>query len=301
MISRISTFGQSTSMLTTTLKVQAKLADQQTQTSSGLKSTTYGGLGKDSSSVLRLQSQSTQLAAENTAASNATAIVNASYSALGSIADLATTIKSQLASMLSGTTTDTDTITQYATDWLSDLQALLNSQSGDTYLFGGTATNTAPADFSDADYDPTADTSVADTGYYQGSTTGRTLTTTDGQTINLSVSANSSALEELARALKMVLASPTDSSVISSAYDMVSDAVSGVGALQEQVSIQASSLSDLTERNTAKIDSIDTLVSNLKDADLSETAILSTQYETQLEAMYSMISSLSKLSLSKYL
>ncbi|MFT4254458.1 MAG: flagellin [Caulobacter sp.] len=301
MISRIATYGQSSASLAATLKVQAKLADQQTQTSSGLKSTTYGGLGKDSSSVLRLQSQSSQLTAENSAASTATAIANASYSALGSIADLASTIQSQLASMMSGASSDSDTVTAYVTDWLSDLEALLNSKSGDTYLFGGTATSTAPVDFSDADYDPTVDTSASDTSYYQGSSSVRTLTTADGQTISLSVTADSSAFEELARALKMVLASPTDSTVISSAYDMVSDAVTSVGTLQEKVSIQAASLSDLTDRNTAKIDSIDTLVSNLKDADLSETAILSTQYETQLEAMYSMISSLSKLSLSKYL
>ncbi len=301
MISRIATFNHSNTMLTASLKVQAKLADQQAQTASGLKSTTYGGLGKDTGSLLRLSSQSAALTAENSAASTAAAYVNASYSALGDIADLATTIKTQLASMMSSTTTDADTMTQYATSWLNDLQALLNSNSAGVYLFSGTAGAAAAVDYSDTDYDPTADTSVADTNYYQGSGAGRTFTTTDGQTINLSVTADSSAFEELARALKMVIASPSDTTVISSAYDMVSDAVTGVGSLQEQVSLQASTLSDLTSRNEAKIDSIDTLSSNLKDADLAETAVLATQYETQLEAMYSMISTLSSLSLSKYL
>lgn len=301
MISRIATFGHSNAMLSASLKVQAKLADQQTQTSSGLKSTSYGGLGKDTSSLLRLSSQSTALTAENAAATTATAYVNAAYSALGDIADLATTIKTQLASMLSSTTIDSDTTAQYAANWLNDLQTLLNSSSAGVYLFSGTAGDAAAADYGDADYDPTADTSVADTGYYQGSSTARTFTTTDGQTLNLSVTADSSAFEELARALKMVIASPSDTSVISSAYDMVSDAVTGVGSLQEQVSIQASTLNAVIERNEAKIDSIDALTSNLKDADLAETAVLATQYETQLQAMYSMISSLSDLSLSKYL
>jgi flagellar hook-associated protein 3 FlgL len=291
MISRIATFGHSTTMLAATLKVQAKLADQQAQTASGLKSTTYGGLGDNTGSLLRLSSQSTALTAEN-------AYVNAAYSALGDIADLATTIKTQLASMISSTTIDAATTAQYATNWLNDLQALMNSTSGGTYLFSGTAGDTAAADFSDVDWDASAG---ADADYYQGSSSTRTFTTTDGQTIGLSVSGGSAAFEKLARALSMIIASPDDSSVVSAAYDLAGEALTGVGSLQEQVSIQASTLDRLIERNESKIESIDTLASNLKDADLAETAVLATQYETQLEAMYSMISSLSSLSLSKYL
>lgn len=298
MISRIATFGHSTTMLAASLKVQAKLADQQAQTASGLKSTTYGGLGSNTGSLLRLSSQSTSLTAENAAAKTATAYVNAAYSALGDIADLATTIKTQLASMISSTTIDAATTAQYATNWLNDLQALMNSTSGGAYLFSGTAGDAAAADFSDADWDPASGTS---TGFYQGSSSTRTFTTTDGQTINLSVSGGSAAFEKLARALSMIIASPDDSSVVSSAYDLASEALTGIGSLQEQVSLQASSLDSLIERNEAKIESIDTLASNLKDADLAETAVLATQYETQLEAMYSMISSLSSLSLTKYL
>lgn len=298
MISRIATFGHSTTMLAATLKVQAKLADQQAQTASGLKSTSYGGLGSNTGSLLRLSSQSTALTAENAAAQTATAYVNAAYSALGDIADLATTIKTQLASMISSTTIDSATTAQYATNWLNDLQALLNSTSGGTYLFSGTAGDTAAADFDDVDWDASAG---ADTDYYQGSSSTRTFTTTDGQTIGLSVSGGSAAFEKLARALSMIIASPDDASVVSAAYDLTGEALTGVGSLQEQVSIQASTLDRLTERNEAKIESIDTLASNLKDADLAQTAVLATQYETQLEAMYSMISSLSSLSLSKYL
>lgn len=298
MISRIATFGHSTTMLAASLKVQAKLADQQAQTASGLKSTTYGGLGSNTGSLLRLSSQSSALTAENAAAQTATAYVNAAYSALGDIADLATTIKTQLASMISSTTIDSATTAQYATNWLSDLQALMNSTSGGTYLFSGTAGDTAAADFSDADWDPSAG---VDADYYQGSSAARTFTTTDGQTINLSVSGGSAAFEKLARALSMIIASPDDSDVVSAAYDLAGEALTGIGSLQEQVSIQASPLDRLIERNEAKIESIDTLASNLKDADLAETAVLATQYETQLEAMYSMISTLSSLSLTKYL
>ena len=298
MISRVSSFAHTSAMTAASLKVQAKLADQQEQTASGLKSQTYGGIAKSTASVLTLGNQSARLTADNTAASSAAAYVQAAYSAVGEIADLATTIKTQLASMMSSSTLDAGTTGQYAADWLTDLQALLNSQQGGTYLFSGQATDTAPVDFTAAGYDPTAG---ADTGYYGGATTGRTYSSSEGQTVSLSVSASSSAFEQLARAIATVAANPSDTNAIASAYTLAGTALTGVGTLQETIAIQASSLDAVTNRNTAKIDAIDALVTDLKGADLTQAAVLTTQYQTQLEALFSMISTLSSLSLTKYL
>jgi len=130
MLSRVSTFAHTSAMTAASLKVQAKLADQQSQMASGLKSQTYGGIATSTASVLTLSNQTARLTADNTAASSAAAYVQAAYSAVGEIADLATTIKTQLASMMSSSTMDADTTGQYAADWLTDLQALLNSQKG---------------------------------------------------------------------------------------------------------------------------------------------------------------------------
>jgi len=298
MISRVSSFAQTSAMTAASLKVQARLADQQTQTASGLKSQTYGGIARSTASVLTLGNQSARLTADNTAASSAAAYVQAAYSAVGEISDLATTIKTQLASMMSSSTLDAGTTSQYAADWLTDLQALLNSQQGGTYLFAGQATDAAPVDFAASGYDPTAG---ADASYYGGVTAGRTYSSSEGQTVSLSVSAGASAFEQLARAIAIVAANPTDTDAIASAYALSGTALTGVGTLQETIAIQASSLQSLTDRNTAKIDAIDALVTDLKGADLTQAAVLTTQYQTQLEALFSMISTLSSLSLTKYL
>jgi flagellar hook-associated protein 3 FlgL len=284
-------------MLAASLKVQAKLADQQSQTASGVKSQTYGGMAKSAASVLTLSGQSARLTADNAAASAGAAYVQAAYSAVGEIADLATTIKSQLASMMSSSTLDAAAAGQYAADWLSDLQTLLNSQQGGVYLFSGQATDIAPVDFTATGYDPTVG---ADSSYYQGASTGRTYSDSEGRTVGLSVSADASAFEQLARAIATVAADPTDADAIADAYTLAGTALTGIGTLQETISIQASSLEAVTDRNTATIDAIDSLVSTMKDADLTEAAVLTTQYQTQLEALFSMISTLSSLSLSKY-
>lgn len=60
----------------------------------------------------------------NAAASSAAAYVQAAYSAVGEIADLATTVKTQLASMMRSSTLDAGATSQYAANWLTDLQAL---------------------------------------------------------------------------------------------------------------------------------------------------------------------------------
>jgi flagellar hook-associated protein 3 FlgL len=298
MISRISSFAQGGAMLTASLKVQARLADQQTQTASGVKSQTYGGMARSTASVLTLSNQSARLTADSAAASSAAGFVQASYSAVGEIADLATTIKTQLASMISGSTLDAGTTSQYAADWLTDLQSLLNSRQGDSYLFSGQATDVAPADFTAAGYAPTAG---ADTTYYQGAATGRTYSSSEGMTQGLSVTADAPAFEQLARAIATVAANPADSAAVASAFTLAGTALTGIGTLQEKVAIQASSLQAVSTNNAATIDAIDGLVSTMKDADLTRAAVLTTQYQTQLEALFSMISTLSSLSLTKYL
>ena len=55
MIGRVATFSQSLYVLNQTLGVQAKMADVQAQTASGLKSSTFGGLGVSAGALTRQQ------------------------------------------------------------------------------------------------------------------------------------------------------------------------------------------------------------------------------------------------------
>lgn len=298
MMTRIGTFAHSNALIAASLRTQAKLADQQTQEATGLKSTAFGGLGTDVASLLRLSSQSTRLAADNAAAETASAYVQSAYAAVGDIADLADTIKSQLAAQISGSKLDAASLASYARGWLDDLQTQLNSQVGGVYLFGGEAVDAAPVDFSSAAYDPTT---AGATGYYQGASAPRTFSSVDGAKVSLSVTAQASGFEQLARALSMVIANPDDTDTLSAAFDLVGQAISGVGSIQEGLGVQADQLSSLISRNESKIDTLDDLASRLKDADLAQAAVLVTNYQTQLEALYATISTLSSSSLLKYL
>jgi flagellar hook-associated protein 3 FlgL len=303
MLSRIGTFSNVNSLIDAGMRVESKLADQQMQEATNYKSTTFSGLGVDASSVLDMSGQSTRLTADNTAATDASALVQSAYSAVGDMTDLATEIRSQLASAMSGLNAGTSgaTTSTDAANWLSTLQSALNTEVGGAYVFGGQAADSAPVDFSAAGYAPTASPTTPDTGYYQGSTTARTLTTSDGVTVQLGASASDPGFEELARAIAIVAANPTSVTALQSAYDLVGTATSDLSATQSTISNQASTLNTLISTNTTKITTLNNLATSLDGADLASAAVMVTQYSTQLQALFSTIGQLSSSSILKYL
>ncbi|MDB5447478.1 MAG: flagellar hook-associated protein FlgL [Phenylobacterium sp.] len=305
MISRIATFANASALLAASLKVQAKLADQQAQEASSLKSTRFSGLKGDAAKVLDLAGQSARLSAESAAATSAAAVVQMAYSSVSSITDLATTVKSRLSAALSGSTgaggASTGVTAQDAQSWLQTLQAALNTEVGGQYVFAGQAADRAPVDFTSAGYAPAAAPTVADTGYYRGTASPRVLQTTGGTAIQISVAANAPAFETLARALSVIAANPGDPATLTTAYGQVSSALDQLGATQSTLSGQASALDALSSVNTVKTTTLDNLAQNLTGADLASAAVLVTQYDTQLQALYSTIGKLASDSLLKYL
>lgn len=302
MVSRIATFANTTLMVQASLNLQAKLSDQQAQEASGLKTTSFSGLQGDAGKVLDLQGQMGRLKAESDTASSAASDVQSAYSAVSSITDLTSTVRTRLSAALSGTNTTGAALTaEDAKGWLQTLQSALNTEVGGRYVFAGQAVDRAPVDFTAAGYDPTSAPGTADTGYFQGSSTARRLTTTTGTTIGVSVSADASGFEKLARALSMIASAPTDQSQLSAAYDLASSALTDLSTTQAALSNQAASLDALTSDNTVKITTLKNLAGDLTGADLSTAAVLVTQYQTQLEALYGAIGKLSSVSILKYL
>lgn len=300
-VTRIATFAHTQQMIAASLKTQADMAKVQEQEASGVKSSSLAGVGVDAARLLRLDAQSQRLSADNDSATDAMSFAQAAYSAVGDISDLATTILGQLAALNSGSSDDSGLVATYADQWLEDLQSMLNADLGGVSLFAGEALDRDAVDFSDADYAPTADPTAASTDYYQGTSAARTYKASDGTTIQISVNADDPAFEQLVRALSLLKASPDDVSVASQAYDLVQNSISDLGAAQEALSARTSALQDRIDRNTAKIDILDSLSTDLNGVDLAQAAVLVTQQQTQLETLFSTISRLSSLSLLKYL
>lgn len=289
MIGRVATFTQTLYVLDQSLKTQARLADAQAQTASGLKSQTFGGLGSTSAgSLARLQGEEALATAQGEAATSAGTVLEQSYSALGSISDLTETMLSTLAASIDG---DASELSSLAGDWLSDLQSVLNSQYAGQSLFAGEALDATAVDL-DAYVSGEADS------YYQGSATERVFAGSDGQTVALSVGADDPSIALLVETLKGLVNGTTDAST---ALDQMQEAASGIGEARATLSSNATRLTAIAERAETRAASLSELTSILRDADLAEAAVLSTQYETLLQTSYSTLNILMSVKLSDYL
>ncbi len=303
MVTRIGTFANANALIQASMNVQTMLAQQQTEEATSVKSLTFSGLKGDAGKLLDFQGQSARVKADGAAATTAGNVVQAAYSAIGNVSDLVTQVRTKLSAAVSGTyaTGVTPITSEQAKVWLKDLQSQLNTQIGGQYVFGGQATDHPPVDFSNGTYDPTGAPNTVDTSYFSGSSTARTFTTSDGQSVQISTTADSPGFELLARALSLIAANPTNLTTLQTAYDQVGQAGSDIAQSQASLSDQAATLNTISTEATTKTTTLDNLATTLNGADLTTAAVLVSQYQTQLEALYQTIGKLSSDSILKYL
>ena len=132
------------------LNLRSQLDDLQIQLASGKISTTYAGQGPDRSFALALRAQVSGLNAYKDTATNVNTRINVANLALQGLVDIGKSVKSAANTstiVLNNNGQTSGQITAMAA--FSNAVSLLNSQSGDRFLFSGRATDTAatvPAD-----------------------------------------------------------------------------------------------------------------------------------------------------------
>lgn len=299
MIGRVATFALSDSMIDAALKQQAKLAEKQLQSSSGLVSQDYGGLGATSQKVIDWQVAASRSKSYQDAASSADDRVQVMYSTTGSIVDLLTSFKSDLTAALSANGSDSENLQNSASSSLSDLASLLNTQYGGRYLFAGSNTETAPVDLTG--YAATSST-TSDTSYYQGNDDISSVRVSGSRVISYGVTANDSAFEQGMRAISMIAnGSSLDSDTISSALDLATQALDAVTGVQTRLSLSSAQLERAGNVQADFQDAVNNASSSLTDVDIAAVTAQISTYQSQLEASYSAIAKIQSLSLVQYL
>ncbi len=307
MTTTVATHGIYQSVLNFALNVQQRLATTTVQESSGLVSTQAAGLGTSSARLLNLQGELSSAERWSANASLAGDRVQVMYSAVGNMVDLASSLKSAIAAAMSGTDTGTtaDTLRTAAQDALDDLADQMNVQLGGRYLFSGSDTDIAPVDLTDYPSTTPPSATTADTGYYQGDDQLAAISVSAETRITYGVAGSAGAFETVLRAAALAAAAsssdPVDSDALSSAYDLVTTAISKLSALQEGLSNTAGRLTEAKASQDSFSDYLKTMVSDIKNVDAAETMTRVTELQTQLEASYSAVSAILKLRLTDYL
>jgi flagellar hook-associated protein 3 FlgL len=127
------------------LNLRSQLDDLQTQLASGKVSTTYAGQGVDRGFALSLRAQVSHIDAYANTATNVNTRLNIANLALQGLSDIGSQVKSASTSstiVLNNNGQTSGQITAQAA--FANAISLLNTQSGDRYLFSGRTTDTAP-------------------------------------------------------------------------------------------------------------------------------------------------------------
>lgn len=301
MMMRVATFAQSDQMISSALRVQAAMANEQVQESSGLQSEDFGGYGSGAGRVINLQVSVTRAQSYIDASTLADNKVQAMYSAVGSVTDIITQLRTQLSAATVGSSTATASVINYSQQALSQMQGLLNTQYDGEYVFSGARTDTAPADLSSF-ATGTGSLTTADTSYYKGDSEIASVRVSDSQSVPYGVTADNPAFEQVMRLLKFVGNSTTlSSSDITQALDLANSALDATSTVQAKLSTAAAQIETASSNQSDYQSFAKTLSTDLTSVDVAAvTAQLST-YQAQLTASYSAISKIQSLNLASYL
>lgn len=298
---RVATFAQSNKMIADAMRVETVMANKQIQESSGVVSNDFGGYGSDAQHLVNLQVSVTRAQSYIDAATLADSKVQVMYSAVGSMTDILTQLRSQLSAASTGSSTEANSVITTAQQMLEEMGSLMNAQYDGQYVFAGGKTDAAPVDltsFSSGSGSLTA----TDTSYYNGDDEIASVRVGSDETVSYGVTADNSAFEEVMRVLKFVANSTTlSSSDISSALDLAGTALDDTAAVQAKLSNAASSIETASARQTEYKSYAETLSNDLTGVDVAAiTAQLST-YQAQLTASYSALGKILSLNLASYL
>ncbi len=302
MVTSISSSGQTGTILQQNSLLEVQYTQETEETSSGLKSPTFDGIASDSQQLLSLQSQYNRITSQTANATSAQNQVNEISSTLGTISTLLSSVMSNLSEAVSTTGSSSTGSTQATLQVeLSQLVGLLNTQYGDAYLFSGSATNTQPVNLSASSYNPLADPTTPDTGYYQGNDQTAKVQPSDALTVNYGITADNPAFEEALRGLAVAIANPTDNASLEQAYTLVQQASAGVTTLTTQTASQSSLLSSQLNINSQTLNYLDTSMGDLRNVDVAQISTQLSELENQLDASFSALAKLLNLNLSSYL
>ncbi|QOZ79174.1 flagellar biosynthesis protein FlgL [Bradyrhizobium sp. CCBAU 53351] len=298
---RVATFAQSNRMIADAMRVESVMANKQIQESTGVISTDFGGYGSDAQHVVNLQVSVTRAQSYVDAATLADSKIQVMYSAIGSMTDILTQLRSQLSAASTGSSTETNSVITTAQQMLQEMGSLMNTQYDGQYVFAGGKTDTAPVDLTSFS-SGTGSTTTADTSYYEGDDEIASVRVASDETVSYGVTADNSAFEEVMRVLKFVANSSTlSSSDISSALDLAGTALDDTAAVQARLSNAASSIETASARQADYKSYAETLSNDLTGVDVAAiTAQLST-YQAQLTASYSALAKILSINLASYL
>lgn len=137
-------YGFSASLVSNAANVHQQLDTLTEQVSSGLVAQTYAGLGSSAETSLDLNPQITALQTYNSNISQATGTMQVTQTAMTQIQQIAATFAADIPNLNGLDPSEVDSVAASAQSALTQLAGLLDTQDGQTYVFGGQDSSNPP-------------------------------------------------------------------------------------------------------------------------------------------------------------
>lgn len=311
--------------------LNSKLTETTRQISTGEKAATFGALGAGTNLSLSLHGQHTVINGYKAGISSVTVRTDSMDNAMSRINDTVSEVVAKMNAMpQGGGAPDISQLKSLAKQALNTVQQQLNSKVDGKYIFAGAQYNTAPIADTDAintnvsaqlaGYGSSSASSIiagiaglteAQRGFDTGlsSANALTLRADDNLDLDYTVKADESPYKNILNSLAVVANLPDYSAGSESDYwaifnDAKANLTSGRSAnniRQGELGITRKQMADLLTTHEATQATLERNIGNVEGADTAAASIDLNNLTTQLNATYSTISQVSKMSLLNYL
>lgn len=302
-MTRIANFAQSQRNIAYFMDTQKRLADGQIQASSGKKAQNYSGVAADVRRLVNLEASHvriTQHIANNNLIEDRLQMMESS---VAQIFEAVSQYKSLLINALNANNS-ADLAMPIQTKALMDqIGALLNVEQDGRFLFSGTLTDTEPADFSLLPVGFTIPTADGDaSAYYQGDTVKLSVQADQKFTVSYGVTADAVGFEQAIRAMQMVIVGPpNDRDTMEDALRVITEAIDSVSNIRTQIGASRKALENANTRHNEFLLFAEKTISDLENADITRVITEMNANQVILEASFSIIGRLSRLTLTNFL
>ncbi|MFN7185733.1 MAG: hypothetical protein ACK5WQ_01100 [Alphaproteobacteria bacterium] len=298
-ISRISNFALFNSTFRDVNDQFTKLADLQTQISSGFKANNFEKLNGEVERFTLLEGRQRQLGQfiqSNEVNKSRLSIGDKALEQAINIADemenLMVTRRSNVSSSLN--------FKQLMDNFMQSLQIEMNTTSEGRYLFGGSDTGTAPIENI---FKTPVSPGVVDDGYYTGSKENVVFRVEERLTYEFPVRADDKALQQIVAAYhKAVEADKTSNDAgLAAAIDLIQQGQEGLNSARGRINNSIINVTQINERHNQMKLYLKGVTEQVIKTDLASAATEVSNHQAALQATFQVYSRLSQLRLSDYL
>jgi len=257
------------------------------------------------STLLNISDSLNAISQYSTNITKATTFLNVTSNALTGISDTITQAKSLVDSISDGSDSASDR--QSAHDQLVALKKQIvdyaNTQSGDTYVFGGTSSSTAPFSSTSNSYsgdDNQSEVEVTENSYQTVNITGDRLLKGSGSNPSYGSTDILKTLDDLISAVGDSTTASDTTAIQQGAKDLEAGAAQ-VDNAQIDVAARLKRLDTMSTMNTNNKTTLENVVSNIQSVDLTTVGTELSQQQTAYEAALAATAKISSMSLLDYL